>query len=356
MDTLAGAWGGAMHPLISILLSRPQSFNLFQAISLIERAFPHKKGVSNGLGIDEAVRLKADVGLNFQPSDIHSITENVDPGPALTLVSSVMSLAGSGGPLPIPFTELLLVQRKARDESGLAFLDMFNQRVLGQLYSARKKHHLSLQGSNWKRAALVKAVKAVSGVGSHQVSRNWLGHSSLHGPAPRSVCGLVTIVADRLKLNCRAKSFVGDWVEYGLNPPPYVGGKRHKALRLGVNTDLGTRVWCQDKAIELTATTHSLAQYESFIPGGDAFNDLNELVDDYFQSDITVIFSPSPPRRVTASLSGSQGLGRSQARLGFTSWLASSADSDAHMPIESLAYPRLRLGMSSNSGVSTRGL
>jgi hypothetical protein len=26
------------------------------------------------------------------------------------------------------------------------------------------------------------------------------------------------------------------------------------------------------------------------------------------------------------------------------------------MPIESLAYPRLRLGMSSNSGVSTRGL
>jgi type VI secretion system protein ImpH len=345
-----------MHSVVRRLLASPQSFNLFQAISLLERVAPHKKGVATGLGVNEAVRLKAAVGLQFQPSDIQSIAEPSGPHAPHTVVSGVMSLAGSGGPLPIPFTELLLAQRRARDDSGLDFLDIFNQRLLGQLYSARKKHHLSLQASSWKRSAQVKAVKAASGVGFNHASRNWLRHSSLHGAAPRTVGGLLVIVADRLGLSCHAKSFVGRWVEHGMNAGVQLGGKRHKALVLGVNSELGGRVWCQDKAIELVAKPSSLAQYESLLPGGEAFADLTDLVDDYFQSEIKVVFSPLAPQRQAAALSGSKGLGRSPARLGLTSWLASSPKPSAQFADCSCANPRLNLGSSSYSSPPSKGL
>src|SRR4051812_41550957 len=94
--------------LIASLLKRPQGFNLFQAISLLERAAPDAAPLGEGGEQLEAVRLSALVSLAFQPSDVRSVGVGSESGEAFTLSTPVLSLAGAQGPLPVPFTEMVL--------------------------------------------------------------------------------------------------------------------------------------------------------------------------------------------------------------------------------------------------------
>ena len=65
--------------LIERLLSRPQGFNLFQAISLIERHAPEKAALGTGVGSDEAAVLRGAVSLAFATSDVASVKPAATP-------------------------------------------------------------------------------------------------------------------------------------------------------------------------------------------------------------------------------------------------------------------------------------
>jgi type VI secretion system protein ImpH len=59
--------------LIARLIANPQGFDLFQAISLLERAVPHARPLGRGTGAGEGVRLSGFVSLTFEPSDVRSV-------------------------------------------------------------------------------------------------------------------------------------------------------------------------------------------------------------------------------------------------------------------------------------------
>ena len=67
--------------LIPALLAQPQGFDLFQAISLLERA-----GMAEGhaeLGAEhgtEAVRLSSHISLDFDASDVHDAQRGASTG------------------------------------------------------------------------------------------------------------------------------------------------------------------------------------------------------------------------------------------------------------------------------------
>eukprot|EP01034_Spumella_vulgaris_P007185 gene7185-9147_t len=147
------------------LASRPHGFNLFQAISLLERAAPDMPAVGQGHGEPEAVRLNAVVSLGFQASDVSAVKAGSDSGEAFTLLSPVMSLAGAQGPLPLPFTEMVLERKAARDHATADFLDIFNHRFLAFLYRSRKKHHMGLNWREPQDSALAGSLDALSALG-----------------------------------------------------------------------------------------------------------------------------------------------------------------------------------------------
>ena len=135
--------------LVQKLVAQPEGFNLFQAISLLERALPERAPVGTGDGRTEAVRLSSVVSLGFQASDVSRVTVSDQPGEPSHLSTAVLSLAGAQGPLPLPFTEMVLERTAARDHATADFLDIFNRRFLAFLYRSRKKHHMGL---NWASA------------------------------------------------------------------------------------------------------------------------------------------------------------------------------------------------------------
>src|SRR6187551_2467912 len=103
--------------LVERLLDRPQGFNLFQAVSLLERVSPELAPVGRGDGQTESVRLSSVVSLGFQPSDVSKVAAGGHHGEAYTLSTAVMSLAGAQGPLPLPFTEMVLERTASRDHA-----------------------------------------------------------------------------------------------------------------------------------------------------------------------------------------------------------------------------------------------
>ncbi len=321
--------------LIERLLSRPQGFNLFQAISLLERAAAHASPVAAGSGEVEAVRLSAVVSLGFQPSDVSAVSVGSATGEAFTLKSPVMSLAGGQGPLPMPFTELLLERKAAKDLATADFLDIFNHRLLAFLYRGRKKHHMGLNWSSLDASSLATSLDSLSALGlasgarSVQGEKSWLRHAGLMSGAPRSLCGLFALLGDRLGVKVDGRQFEGDWQPLERGEVSLLGGSGGNAPRLGRTAVLGRRAWYQSAGIQLEFSDLPLTRLRGFLPGAREHALAGWLISRYVQQELRVELALSP--RVTdiqRPVLGKKG----GMRLGWTSWLASSPLTGAVTP------------------------
>jgi len=318
-----------MPDLIDALRRAPHEFDLFQAISLLERSAPARAPVGTGVGLDEAVRLGGHVDLAFAPSDIASLGESKRPGPALTLRTAALTLAGAQGPVATPFTELLLEQRRQRDHAGLDFLDIFNQRLLGFWHRARCKHHPSLQAGALRAAPLPRTLVAMSGLGQGVGARGpggelpWLRHAALQNGAPRSMASLLALLRDRLGVSFSGRQFVGGWHTVAASERARLqSGRSQRQARRDIGMSLGARAWDQAAGIALSAPPLAPEQFAALLPGGARFALLEWLVARHLQADfsvtLTLNLAATPVTRLDAGAPLAPRLGRS-------AWLCSRA-------------------------------
>jgi type VI secretion system protein ImpH len=319
-----------MPDLISQLRCAPHTFNLFQAISLLERSEPGRIPVGHGAGMDEAVRLGAVADMAFAPSDIASVGEEARPGPPLTLRTAALPLSGAQGPLAAPFTELLLSSRRVRDSAGLDFLDIFSQRLLGFWYRVRCKHHLALQPSPRAPAPLAHSLDALSGLGRTEGARGpggepaWLRHAGLQGAAPRSMASLLALLRDRLGIAFNGTQFVGHWHALAVPDQACLRGTGTRGAQpLGMGASLGARAWDQSAGMALTAPPLPPSEFAALLPGGAQHGLLAWLVARHLQRDITVTLELELGAQPDTRLGiGAQGLA---PRLGRSAWLCNRA-------------------------------
>ncbi|MBY0411471.1 MAG: type VI secretion system baseplate subunit TssG [Burkholderiaceae bacterium] len=309
---------------IDRLREAPQGFNLFQAISLLESASPESTpvGCSHAQHEHEAVRLSATVSLSFEPSDIRSISSPAPTGEPYVLCTPVLSLAGAGGPLPQPFTELLIERSAKRDHATADFLDIFNHRLLAFLYRSRRKHHVSLNALDASLTSALDAISALgvqSGLRAPDQSAQWLRHAGLLGGAPRSMSGLLALLRDRLGVKVNGTQFCGNWRT--LEPDAFSRLDTRagaKGTRLGHAAVLGHRVWDQGAGLHLHFSHLSLTHLHSLLPGGSNHTLAQWLVRRYVPQDLDASMTLSPAAtEVRSSTLGAV----NPMRLGWTSWL-----------------------------------
>ncbi|MDN7178991.1 type VI secretion system baseplate subunit TssG [Caballeronia sp. SEWSISQ10-4 2] len=317
--------------LIARLVAQPQGFDLFQAIHLLERAQPWARALGTGDGADEAVRLKGYVSLAFEASDIRTVRRHALPDVEETpretymLSTPVMTLAGANGPLPLPFTEMVLARRTAREPAMADLLDIFNHRFLSFLYRSRQKHAPGLSGREPDDAALAACLDALGNLGLHSGERGprgarlWLRHAGLFGGAPHSLTGLLALLSDRLGVRVRGAQFVGGWREIDARDTLRLARAGARAPRLGGLAVLGRRSWDQAAGIRIEFLDLDPARFTALLPGGGAHETAAWLIRCYLQQDLDVQFLLQPGSPRAACTVG----GTSAARLGWTSWLAS---------------------------------
>jgi type VI secretion system protein ImpH len=332
--------------LIAQLSARPGGFNLFQAISLLERAVPGARALGRGNGAGEAVRLRGLVSLAFQPADVRSVRQEA-PGdedysrPAYTLTTPVLTLAGTDGPLPLAFTEMLLERQAARDHATSELLDIFNHRFLSFLYRGRKKHAPALAGQTPAASTLASCLDALSNLGLRRGERGphgaalWLGHAGLLGGGPRSMAGLLALLSDRLGLRMGGAQFVGAWrtVDEGDSLRLSARGTGAQA-GLGLAGMLGRRIWDQVAGIRIDVHALAPERVAALLPGGRDYELMAWLVHCHAQQELNVELVLHIASRQPAPL------GRAASRLGWTSWLAAASDTVSDTAADASATTR----------------
>ncbi|WP_445287142.1 type VI secretion system baseplate subunit TssG [Variovorax atrisoli] len=321
--------------IVEELAARPQDFNLFQAISLLERAAPQAVpvGRSQGPREREAVRLHAFVSLAFEASDVRDVGTEAATGEPWTLTTPALSLAGSGGPLPMPFTEMLLERRQQRDYATQDFLDIFNHRFLAFLYRSRRKHHIALNPQSPARSTLATTLDAASalglraGVRAPDGSAQWLRHAGLLGGSPRGMTALLALLRDRLGVQVDGTQFRGRWLAL----EPDASARLDMRTPLGGGAVLGKRVWDQGAGIRLVFGNLSQQRLRDLLPKGADHALARWLVRRFIPQDLKVEME----LRLAPSESRSSVLGASNPmRLGWTSWVAGPAFRGALPPVQ----------------------
>lgn len=323
--------------LVNGLVAKPQGYNLFQAISLLEREAGRADAAEilpSGDSMQLPVRLRSVVSLGFQASDVSKVTVGTQDDKRFVLHTAVMSLAGAHGPLPLPFTEMVLERTAARDHATAEFLDIFNHRFLAFLYRSRKKHHMGLNGMAPAASPLASCLDALSalglkaGVRSPDGDAGWLEHAGLLGGAPRSMTGLLAMLSHRLNLRATAQQFCGGWRVLERADVLSLGG-RGRSPRLGRSAVLGERVWDQSAGIRITFHGLRLVRLQQLLKGGSDHALLGWMVRRYLPQDLDaeIVLQVQPSDLSPAKLDTKQPL-----RLGWTSWLVSRPTSSAELP------------------------
>ncbi len=306
-------------PVLQRLLDEPQGFDLFQAISLLER-----EGVAEGRaeigepGV-EAVRLTSHVSLGFEASDVKATGRDAPSGEAFTLATPALSLAGQGGPLPTAFTEMLLERRAAKDFAAADFLDIFHHRLLSLFYLNRKRRRIGLGWASPQASTVARATARLCGLQADARSSHapWLRHAGALGGAPRSMAALCALLSDRYAMRFTGEQFVGGWQPLEDDELTMLGHAR-RAPELGRTAFVGRRVWDQAAAVRLSASEQPAARVMQLLPGGELHEDFKACVRNFMPSAlrIEVCLTPAAGELPEGRLSAARA-----PRLGWNAWM-----------------------------------
>ena len=122
----------------------PYEFDFHQAVRLLEKMRPEATPLGEGSNpMKEALSIESRVTLSPSGADIQNLAlSETDKPPVLTI--NFLGLAGIQGPLPTPYTELILERLRHKDTSFKDFLDIFNHRLASFWHRMRKKFVLGI--------------------------------------------------------------------------------------------------------------------------------------------------------------------------------------------------------------------
>jgi type VI secretion system protein ImpH len=327
---VASVWG-TDPPLEKQLFDEGYCFEFFQAVRLLGLLYPEREPLGGPLLSSEAVRFHAHQSLNFPPSEIHTIDRPSDSDSPANMTGAFLGLTGPVGVLPVPYTELLLERRKAKDHALADFLDLFNHRLISLFYRAWEKHRLFVafernpldtgQGASFTHYLFDLIGMGTAGLrGRLEVpDQALLIYAGLLAQSPRSACALEAMLSDYFGVPVRVEQFLGKWFSLERMHLSYLD-REGLHNQLGLGAIAGDAVWNHQASFRVWVGPLPLDRFRSFLPGEKGFCELIELsrffTDRTFDFDIRLILRAGEVPWFQLTDEGSDA-----PRLGLVSWL-----------------------------------
>lgn len=307
-----------------VLLKEPYRFEFHQAVKLLEYLRP--SAIPFGETVDpdeEVVSIKARIYLEALSSDIYSLEDIEEEGQPYTLNVNFTGIAGIQGPLPFPYTEMIIQRIRNGDASLKDFLDIFNHRLASILHRIKKQYLVSLNTHSPEKTDIATGLRSFIGINQkalrdrmHVPDRSLLNYAGLFWSRPHSVSGLESILINYFHIPLRVEKCIGMWRPIQKEQQTRIG-KSGQWQILGKGAALGTRAWDQENhlRIHLGPLTHE--QLDLFIPTGKAYKRLCDLARFYGGPlvDFTIVYDVAQPPSTKLKEHG---------YLGWRSWLGSS--------------------------------
>ena len=269
--------------LADALRERPTAFEFFQAVRLLERLLPARQPVGRfGEPSDEVVRFTVTPDTVFPPSEIRAL--DLDHGGPARLMVNFMGLTGPEGVLPYSYTLYLAERLRARDASLRDFLDLFHHRLISLFYRAWEKYRFTVSYERDRQDAVTRHLKDLVGVGIDALQERLsisdealLYYAGLLGPQQRSAAALQQLIADYFDVPVQVEQFVGGWYPLSVGGQCNLGDEEDPSEQLGWGAVAGEEVWDPQARVRLRLGPLTRAQYDRFLPTGDAYRPLQTL-------------------------------------------------------------------------------
>lgn len=280
------------------LLDRPQEFDFFQAVTLLERLRPERAPVGEFADPhDEVVRFETPSAVGFPASQILGLEDGKDDDPA-RMVVNFFGLTGPQGTLPLDYSLYASSRSRVGDYALKDFFGLFEHRIISLFYRAWVKTHAAASsgGSPTTDAAsgsssndwLTKLLLAIVGLDTAGLQgrqpiddESLLYYAGLIGMPSRSAVALEQLLTDYLDAPCAVEQFVGAWYPLALPAQTAVGDE---AALLGGGAVAGDEVWDQQGRIRIRIGPLTRARYDEFLPGG-AMHDAVGALTRFFGND-----------------------------------------------------------------------
>ncbi len=306
--------------LVENLAGEPYRFEFYQAVRLLETLNRTRLTLTaeETVSSRHVVRFRSRISFAFPASEVQDL-ELVGNWPQLTV--NVFGLAGALGPLPPPYTEMVLDAVARKEYAAIDFLDIFNHRLIELLYNVRRAHEPALTANAPHKGPAADYLFSIIGLGVSKTrtklgfpAQSMLYYGGLLARQPRTAAGLEVLLRDYFAIPLTVQQFSGIWRQIDRSQWTTLG-------RLGQNQTLadsamlGTRGWDQAGAILIIIGPLALRWFEDFLPGTKIHFVLCSLVKFYIgaqrKARVRLRLKPGDVPQLQ--------LGRSQ--LGYTSWL-----------------------------------
>ncbi|NWD77727.1 type VI secretion system baseplate subunit TssG [Pseudomonas gingeri] len=278
--------------LSALLRQVPQRFELLQALMILERE--QQEADSLGTGSDpgrEVVRLRGPLLPEFAPSEISSLRQVKNaklPGSRLTLHTQVFGLGGPDGPLPYAYQEWLQQRARNRDQGTVAFLDLFQHRLLSLLYRVEQRQRVALPYRQPTLGPVYQQLRALCGLSSSSAEqtsvlpeRALVARAALLANGRRSLAGFQNLLKHYFNLPVQLQGYQGAWRQIASSDRSVLG-RKGRNLSLGRDALCGTRVWDEHAGIHIRLGPLEPEIAKGFMPEEDSHRQLAELVAFYF--------------------------------------------------------------------------
>ena len=325
------------------LAKEPYRYDFFQALRRIEALHPQKPRLGRGLrAADEPVRLAQEPSLAFAPSTLSSFQLPGERSAYPRMEVRFFGLLGPNGPLPLHLTEYARERlMHSNDRTFARFLDVFHHRFLAMFYRAWAQSQPTVSLDRPREDRFSTYVGALAGLGTPTVrdrdavnDHAKLFFSGLLVRHVRNADGLAALLSGFFRVPVRVEQFVPHWLTLPVNDRTRLGAA--ETASLGRGAMLGSRVWDRQHKFRIRLGPLTLAQYESFLPGGSAIAKIVAWVRQYlsFELDwdmrLLLVRDEVPRTRL-----GNYG------RLGWTTWLGRKAPRTADVEDLRLAPEQL---------------
>jgi type VI secretion system protein ImpH len=292
------------------LAAEPTRFDLDQAAALLVPGAPEQLAF-------RAVARLAHPGGEVMAADLAAR--------ALTLPG--FGLIGPGGALPKHWTESVAAERRKRSEALQAFLELLGRRFAAQFLAAGAKTRPARNPELAERA-----LAAAIGLGTPYLAERLsaplaavLHHAGHLSNRMRSAERLAALLAEEAAMPVAIVEFAGGWLRIpqgertrlpGPGTPPGFG-------RLGYDAMAGAEVFDPQARFVIRLGPLDAAGFARLLPGAALHRRLSELARLHVGPEQDFVFNPVLDARALPSCR--LGAGAGAVRLGWTSWLPSSA-------------------------------
>ena len=311
------------------------SREFFQAVRLLERLFPTRAPVGEFADpSDEAVRFVANPTTAFPASEIQALEPPRAPGEPPRLTVNFMGVHGPQGVLPLVYGAFVAERTRSRDHALREFLDIFNHRVISLFYRAWAKYRIDALSerppADGARDPFTQHLFDLVGLGTPALQgrlpmsdQALVQYAGLLGPQPRSAVALEQLLADYFDVRAEVQQFVGAWFSIDDSSQTSLDDQGPET-QLGLGAVVGDELWDCQSRVRVRLGPLARRDYDRFLPGGDAHEQLRALVRFYAGDEIEfelqlVLARDDVPACV---LGGDDASGAST--LGWSTWLRSA--------------------------------